>query len=305
MSLIVDAQHLGFEYPGRRALDDISFELVAGSVTALVGPNGAGKATLMRCLCGLNRPLAGRIHVDGIDVVEEPRRCHQRIGFLPDFVGLYDPLTVAQCLQYHAAANGVTRALPARIAATAQQLKLTERLSQPVGELSRGLRQRVAIGQAIIHAPALLILDEPAAGLDPEARHSLAQLFRALRARGMSLLVSSHILAELEVYATHMLVLKDGRLIEHRVLGGTPDLAELEIEVLVTSAALAPWLETREIGDVPRFSNSAAQFVQFQFTARLVAGGCRRIRGVSNRLSCGYRLSSRSAIRISPTATSI
>ncbi len=261
MKLIIDVQDLVFEYPGRRALDHISFGLETGSVTALVGPNGAGKTTLMRCLCGLNRSLTGRIRVDDIDVVEEPRRCHQRIGFLPDFVGLYDALTVEQCLHYHATANGLTHELPARIRETAAQLRLTDRLQMHVGELSRGLRQRVAIGQAIIHEPALLILDEPAAGLDPEARHDLAQLFLTLQARGMSLLVSSHILAELEDYATHMLVVKDGRLIEHRALAGRSSRAELVVEVLSDPGAAAQWLQARAEVSAVQLTPRGARFV--------------------------------------------
>jgi ABC-2 type transport system ATP-binding protein len=258
MTAIIQVRDLIFEYPGRRALDRVTFDIEAGAVTALVGPNGAGKTTLMRCLCGLERPLVGEIRVDAIDVIEEPRRCHERIGFLPDFVGLYEALTVEQCLHYHAAANGVTSGLALRLRETAAQLGLTDRLQQRVSELSRGLRQRVAVGQAIIHQPALLILDEPASGLDPEARHDLASLFRTLQGSGMSLLVSSHILAELEDYATHMLVLKDGRLIEHRALRGSPVRAELLIEVLSDAARARAWLAARaEVSDVEMIPSGA------------------------------------------------
>jgi ABC-2 type transport system ATP-binding protein len=219
---MIDVHELCFDYPGVRALDRVSFQVEAGSITALVGPNGAGKTTLMRCLCGLETPLAGSIVVDGIDVVAEPRRSHERLGYLSDFFGLYDDLTVHQCLAHAAAASGrhAGDEAQARVRDTAARLGLVERLAQRAGALSRGLRQRVAIAQAIIHSPRVLVLDEPAAGLDPEARHSLAALFRALQADGMTLLVSSHILSELEQYATHMLVLGGGRLLEHRALGG-------------------------------------------------------------------------------------
>jgi len=218
---MIDIADLRFDYPGVRALDRVSCHLEAGSITALVGPNGAGKTTLMRCLCGLERPLAGSITVDGIDVVDEPRRSHERLGYLSDFFGLYDELSVARCLEHAAMTHGLGGPHQARIAATAERLGLGERLAQRTGALSRGLRQRVAIAQSIIHAPRVLVLDEPAAGLDPEARHALAGLFRTLRADGMTLLVSSHILSELEQYATHMLVLERGRLVEHRALAGS------------------------------------------------------------------------------------
>ncbi|MFP6680824.1 MAG: ABC transporter ATP-binding protein, partial [Gammaproteobacteria bacterium] len=166
---MIEVQNLIFEYPGHRAIDDVSFTINRDSVTALVGPNGAGKTTLMRCLCGLERPLSGSIIIDGIDVIENPRRSHEKIGYLSDFFGLYDELQVAQCLRYAAEANGVRNNVSESIRQTAERLRLTERLYQHVGELSRGLRQRVAIGQAMIHNPRVLILDEPASGLDPEA----------------------------------------------------------------------------------------------------------------------------------------
>lgn len=170
----VSASKVLFEYPGVRALDDVSFELPAGSVTALVGPNGAGKTTLLRCLAGLERPMLGRIHVEGIDALEEPRAVHRRVGFLSDFFGLYDALSVAQCFSHAAAAQGVSQQeLSGAVERTADRLGLTELLGRRTAELSRGQRQRVAIGQALIHAPGVLMLDEPASGLDPEARHSL------------------------------------------------------------------------------------------------------------------------------------
>ena len=215
---MIRIQHLSHEYPGVRALQDVSVRIEPQSITALVGPNGAGKTTLMRCLCGLERPLAGEIEVDGINVIEEPRRSHERIGYLADFFGVYENLSVAQCLEYAAAANGIRSGLAARVLETATSLGLADRLQQAAGTLSRGLRQRLAIAQAIIHGPQLLVLDEPAAGLDPEARHSLAALLRHLQASGMTLLVSSHILAELEEYATHMLIIDGGRIRDFRPL---------------------------------------------------------------------------------------
>ena len=219
MTSSITASHVTYIYPGRRALDNVSFTVTRGSVTALVGPNGAGKTTLLRCLAGLDRPLTGAIEVAGIDVLEEPRAAHVRMGYLSDFFGLYDALTVRQCLMHAASAHGVLPdKLSATVATTATRLNLADRLHKRCSELSRGMRQRVAIGQAIVHAPEVLLLDEPASGLDPEARHALATLFTQLRSEGMTLVVSSHILAELDEYSTHMLVMRSGRIIEHRAL---------------------------------------------------------------------------------------
>ncbi|MEW6691062.1 MAG: ABC transporter ATP-binding protein [Pseudomonadota bacterium] len=242
----IAVEGLSFEYPGVRALDDVSFEVTRGSVTALVGPNGAGKTTLLRCLAGLERPLLGGIRVAGIDVLEEPRLAHRGMGLLSDFYGLYDTLTVRQCLAHAAAANGVAAArLAATVERAAARLEITAKLQARAGELSRGQRQRVAIGQALVHGPEVLLLDEPASGLDPEARLSLADLFRRLQSEGVTLLVSSHILAELDAYATHMLVLRAGRMIENRALR---DAAERRRRMRIELAEPHPGLRERLAG---------------------------------------------------------
>jgi ABC-2 type transport system ATP-binding protein len=231
MPVAIEVANLLFEYPGVRALDDVSFTVAAGSVTALVGPNGAGKTTLLRCLAGLELPLDGSIRVAGLDVLEEPRSVHRRIGYLSDFYGLYDALTVRQCFAHAAAAHGVAEsALDQAIARTAQRLDLTELTGRRANELSRGQRQRVAIGQALIHNPQVLMLDEPASGLDPEARHALAQLFTRLSRDGMTLLVSSHILAELDEYSTDMLVMRSGRILEAKAVTDARNTRRVRIE---------------------------------------------------------------------------
>ncbi|MCB1749666.1 MAG: ABC transporter ATP-binding protein [Gammaproteobacteria bacterium] len=243
---MIEVTALAYEYPGLRALDDVGFAIEAGTITALVGPNGAGKTTLLRCLAGMEQPLAGDIRIAGIDVVLEPRRSHGVIGYLSDFFGLYADLSVRQGLTYVAAANGVSDGtLAALVEQTAAEVGLADRLDQRAGDLSRGLRQRVAIAQAIIHAPRVVLLDEPASGLDPEARYHLGQLFVALRARGMTLVVSSHILAELEAYATHMLILNAGRIVEHRALADTNLGVPLQVDVLGDATTALATLSAR------------------------------------------------------------
>jgi ABC-2 type transport system ATP-binding protein len=195
-------------------MEHVSFSVAPGSVTALVGPNGAGKTTLLRLLAALDAPYAGRVVVDGLDAAAHPRLVHQRLGYLPDFFGLYDELTVRQSLIYAALARKVGRdKAEAAAAQTAARVGLADRLSERGSELSRGLRQRLAIAQTIVHAPRVLLLDEPAAGLDPEARRSLSNLILDLQRDGMTIIVSSHILAELEDYCSAMLVMSQGRLI--------------------------------------------------------------------------------------------
>ncbi len=214
---IIQVSELVYEYSGFRALDGVSFNIPAGSITALVGPNGAGKTTLMKCLTALLEPVSGSIFIDGLDVRANPRQIRRLIGFLPDFFGLYDGLSVEQCLTYACLAHEVPISeVSDRVTRTLQQLNLTNKRKANVTELSRGMKQRLAIGQSIIHKPKLLILDEPASGLDPEARSSLATLFKELNKEGMTLLVSSHILAELDEYANHLLSLRNGHIAQNQ-----------------------------------------------------------------------------------------
>lgn len=250
---VIEVSNLTFDYPGFRALDRVSLSIASGSVTALVGPNGAGKTTLLRCIAALDTPVSGTIRVMGLDVFESPREVHRLMGYLSDNFGLYSDLTVAQGLEYAARSQGLpAAAVPNAVRATAQRMGLGDKLGNLASALSRGQRQRLAIGQAIIHEPKVLLLDEPASGLDPGARGALAQVFKALQAQGMSLLVSSHILAELDEYSTHMLALNQGRVLEHRALGGAASAAGtgatervLSMEFVQTTETIAPWLQAQ------------------------------------------------------------
>lgn len=212
---MIHVENLTYEYPGQRALDNVSFHIEKQAVTALVGPNGAGKTTLLKCLAGLMRPYNGRIGMNGMDVIENPRSVHRMLGFLPDFFGLYDALTVEQSLAYFAMAQGVDiETIPDRIREILDQLDLGHKIHEKVAGLSRGMRQKLGIGQAMIHDPEILLLDEPASGLDPEARYALSQLFLFLNRNGKTLIVSSHILSELNDYANDLLIIRDGRIVD-------------------------------------------------------------------------------------------
>jgi ABC-2 type transport system ATP-binding protein len=210
---MIQIRDLVFEYPGHRALHSVSLTIADGAITALVGPNGAGKTTLLRCMAALETPYAGSVTIDGLDTREAPRAIHARLGYLPDFFGLYDALSARRCLHYAARAHGITPHDAAGAAeAAAARVGLSDRMEQAAGALSRGLRQRLAIAQAIVHQPAVLLLDEPAAGLDPQARRDLSQLLLSLRKDGMTIVVSSHILAELEDYSDRMVIVNHGRI---------------------------------------------------------------------------------------------
>ena len=222
-----------YDYPSARVLHAVSFEVEEGAVLALVGPNGAGKTTLMRCMAALDEPAEGSITIDGLDTRANPRAVHAALGYLPDFFGLYDELTVRQSLIYAARSRGVAASAAEQAAlAAAGRVQLSDRLDARAGHLSRGLRQRLAIAQTIVHGPRVLLLDEPAAGLDPEARRALSDLITRLAGEGMTIVVSSHILAELEDYSTRMLMLRDGRVAGDGVVAaGEPDPAAILVRI--------------------------------------------------------------------------
>ena len=265
---LVTVENLTFDYPGRRALADVSLAIDRGTITALVGPNGAGKTTLLNCIAALALPAAGRVTVDSIDVHREPREAHARMGYLADFFGLYNELTVRRCLDYRARALRIPAAQrAAAIDRAAARMGLADRMNERAGTLSRGLRQRLAIAQAIIHEPPLVLLDEPAAGLDPAARLSLSAVFRELQASGMTLIVSSHILAELQDYSTHMLVIDHGRVAEHRALesaAGPSGRRAIEIRLATAHPKL---------GEAARAIDPSATVDETGTEARLTVGG--------------------------------
>lgn len=234
----VVVQDLVYEYPLKRALHGVSCDIPEGSVTALVGPNGAGKTTLMRCIAALENPYSGSVRIFGVDTAAHPRKVHQLIGYLSDFFGLYENLTVRQSLLHIGMMQGLSGAyLEQRALEVAKTLGLDGRLEEFVANLSRGLKQRVGIAQTILHNPKLLILDEPAAGLDPDARRDLSTLIRTLASSGMTILVSSHILTELEDYSTSMLTVNDGRIAGHSLLTTSGATATSHVVIAVITEA--------------------------------------------------------------------
>ena len=196
------------------AVDDVSFTVAPGEVFGFIGPNGAGKTTTMRILATLDEPDAGRALVDGFSVVDDPDRVRSRLGFMPDGFGTYANVTCEEYLDFFARSYGMRG--NARLAALRNVMGFTQldRISQkPVDGLSKGMKQRLCLGRALIHDPSVLILDEPAAGLDPRARIELREMITALAADGKSLLVSSHILTELAEMCDRVGIIEQGRLL--------------------------------------------------------------------------------------------
>lgn len=251
---MIKVQNLIFDYPNKRVLHDVSFALAKGSVTALVGPNGAGKTTLLRCIAALEKPYSGKITIAGLDVEDSPREVHGICGYLSDFFGLYDTLTVRQCLTYTAWCHKITgAAVQTRIAEIAAQVNIADMLDKPAAVLSRGYRQRLGIGLALIPDPQVLILDEPASGMDPDARIGLSHLIKTLRSQEKTIIVSSHILNELEEYCTEMLVIRDGRVFDQVTLKEHNEKAVRVLHIGITglTAAQVEFVRAQNfVGDV-------------------------------------------------------
>jgi ABC-2 type transport system ATP-binding protein len=205
------------------AVADITLSVPRGHVTALVGPNGAGKTTLLLVLATLLEPDAGRIRVAGYDPVTEFAEVRARTGWMPDSFGTYDTLTSREVLEFSAAAYRIPRNRRARRAWELLALvHLDEFAERPVHALSRGQRQRLGLARALVHEPTVLLLDEPAAGLDPRSRIELRGLLRGLAAQGCAVLVSSHVLAELETIADRVVLVDRGRSITEQTLAELP-----------------------------------------------------------------------------------
>ena len=258
---MVKVENIIFEYPGFRALKNISFELETGSVTALVGPNGAGKTTLLRCLASLSEPYSGSIIINGIDVLANPQANHRQTGYLSDTFGLYEGLTIRQNLRFIGLAQKIQN-LESRVNEVIQLLELEEYAEKDAKILSRGWRQRLGVAMALLHQPQFLILDEPASGLDPEARIHLSSLIKALSRQGITLLVSSHILAELEDYSTHLLVMQDGKIIDNKRIG---QISEIKGKNLILTLSSEFESITQFLFQNPDVKNLTGGGTQFKF----------------------------------------
>ncbi len=207
---MIDAQELSKSYGDVQALDDVSFQVAAGEIVGLLGPNGAGKTTAIKILTGYLQPDEGSVTIDGLDVLTHIREVQARIGYLPENAPLYPELSVQKYLLMIADLRQIPASdRIARLSEAVQATGLTEYLTRPIGTLSKGLRQRVGLSQAILHKPRLLILDEPTIGLDPTQIVEIRHLIKRL-AKHSTILFSTHILTEVEALCDRVLILMNG-----------------------------------------------------------------------------------------------
>jgi len=197
-----------------RAVDGLSFEIPAGHVCGFIGSNGAGKTTTMRVLATLDNPTSGTIEINGVDVVEEPSKVRHKLGWMPDHFNVYPHMSVLEYMDFHARAFGFRgRERCLRLQEVMEFTNLLEIAGQAASKLSKGQTQRLCLARALIHDPSVLILDEPAAGLDPKARVEFKHLVRLLAAEGKTLLISSHILSELGEMCHSLVFINKGRVV--------------------------------------------------------------------------------------------
>ncbi len=232
---MITGTHLARAFGERMALSDCSFQIDTGAVFGLVGPNGAGKTTTLRILAGLLPPTSGTASVDGLDVLTHPQVVRERVGWMPDFFGVYDRMTAREYLTFYASCYRIPRARIVRLAADLMDLVgLPDRMDTPVEALSRGMKQRLCLARALIPDPPVLLLDEPASGLDPRARVELRELVRELHNMGKTMVVSSHILPELAEMCTSFGFIDGGRMVAQGTLEeltGGRDRSTLRINV--------------------------------------------------------------------------
>jgi ABC-2 type transport system ATP-binding protein len=212
----IELVNLYKQFGATLAVNDVSFAFRSGQVVGFVGPNGAGKTTTMRMLATLDEPTAGDILLDGVSVVEEPERARQVIGYMPDALPTHRDMSVHEYLDFFARAYGLKGAKrTATIASVEEFTNLAGLREKTLYALSKGMKQRVSLARALLHDPAVLVMDEPAAGLDPRARIELRELLRVLAAHGKAILISSHILTELAEICDTAVFIERGKLLRY------------------------------------------------------------------------------------------
>ena len=218
---VIEVDDVVHSFKGRRALDHVHFKVMPQSLHGFVGPNGAGKTTSLKIICTLLRPQFGIVKVFGHDVVDEQKMVRRKIGFMPDHFSTYRQMTVYEYLDFFAAAYGLPFARRTRV--IDEVLALTDmegRKNDLISGLSRGMQQRTSLARVLVNDPDLLLLDEPASGLDPRARIELMEILKALRSMGKTIFISSHILPELAELCDAVTIIDKGKVMYSGSMSG-------------------------------------------------------------------------------------
>ena len=292
-AVMIEAHKLSKYFGERPAIHDLTFSIASGEVIGLLGLNGAGKTTTLRVLACLLLPTSGTIRVDGLDVTHDPYAIRRKIGFLPDVPPLYPEMTVGAFLTFAARLRKVpSRDVSARVTEAEEKTALRDVHEEVIGELSHGYRQRVGLAQAIVHKPALLILDEPSAGLDPAQTVEMRSLLRGLKG-DHTVLISSHFLTEISQTCDRLLVLHGGELVGQgseaelaTAMGGGGIIIEAEVrgqpadlEARLTALPSVSKASLQEKpGGMTTLTLAASADVRPELARLLVSAGCDLLR---------------------------
>lgn len=201
-------------YGSIKALNGLNLEIKQGQLYGFVGPNGAGKTTTMKIISGLLTADQGQIYLDGVDILKHPKYLKQSIGYMPDFFGVYDNLKVIEYMDFFASTYGLyNKSSKSNIAHLLEIVGLDNKREEYVDSLSRGMKQKLCLARTLIHSPKLLILDEPASGMEPRARLEMQDILRRLAYEGVTIIVSSHILSELAEMCSHIGIIDKGEMV--------------------------------------------------------------------------------------------
>src|SRR5438477_8660125 len=246
---MIEIRHLRKEYDDSVALENLHLEIPAGEVYGLIGPNGAGKTTLIRILATLMEPTYGFVRIGGIDALEDPLRVHPLIGYMSDVFSLYDNMLVWEYLDHFARCYGIEpRERDRLIDEVLQLVSLEVRRDAEIKALSRGMRQRLCFAKTLLHEPQVLLLDEPASGLDPAGRIEFRELLKQLHEMGRTILISSHILTEMADFCTSIGIMEEGKVLAsgrvEEILRQLQPALRLDIEVEAGAPKLMAILKT-------------------------------------------------------------
>ena len=251
------------------AVDDVSFTVEAGEVFGYIGPNGAGKTTSMRILATLDEPSRGDAFVDGFSVIEDPDRVRARLGFMPDYFGTYQNVNVKEYLDFFARAYGLRGGERRRAIDYAMDFTGLGPLElKPIDGLSKGMKQRLCLGRTMIHDPSVIVLDEPAAGLDPRARIELREMITRLAELGKAVLISSHILTELAEVCDRVGIIEQGALVAvgtvDEISSRVEELVKIRVRLAGDTGPAIRWLESH--GDIESIKETESG-ITFVFAA--------------------------------------
>ncbi|SDY13758.1 ABC-2 type transport system ATP-binding protein [Evansella caseinilytica] len=263
---MIETANLTKKYGSFTALNDLNLSISEGTVFGFVGQNGAGKSTTFQILATLMSPTYGTVYIDGLDIAKEPAKVRRLIGYMPDFFGVYDQFRAEEYLDFYGASYGLT--VPERKEVIPQLLELvnlSHKRDSYVDLLSRGMKQRLCLARSLIHDPKVLILDEPASGLDPRARVEMREILKELKTMGKTIIISSHILPELAEMCDEIGVIDSGKLVAQGTVSDIQQKLQQQKVIIVNikkdvEQTVRFFEDDPDVGDLQVLENGAIQF---------------------------------------------